>query len=133
MTKNFCDFGDVYEQLNKLRNLERDENKIMNKIAPIVAEDFEKVIPVWNGDKSKMVGTRGAYMKEHMRDHVIYSKAKNGMVEVGFDDEVDWRVHFTEYGTINQRPQLFMEKFIEKEQDKVRGLVFDEINKSVGL
>lgn len=85
MSDNYVDFSDIYKALGELgKDLDREANKIMNDIAPEVAEEFSKRVPYWSNSKAKMSGKRGSYMGEHMRDHVIYSKAKDGYVEIGF-------------------------------------------------
>lgn len=128
MSDNFVDFSDVYKTLRTLgKDIERESNKIMNDIAPDVAQQFAKNIPYWSNSKAKMSGKRGSYMREHMRDHVIYSKAKDGYVEIGFDDEVAWRAHFTELGTIKQPPQHFIEKSIDELAQEVQKRVEQEL------
>lgn len=132
MADNFVDFSDVYKSLNKLGDdVEKIANNIMDEIAPDVAKQFEKRIPVWDGKKSN--GQRGSYMQEHARDHVTYTKAKDGQVEIGFDDEVSWRIHFIEFGTINQPPQHIIEKSLDALADEVQARVEREIMRRLGL
>lgn len=130
MSDNYVDFSDIYKALGELgKDLDREANKIMNDIAPEVAEEFSKRVPYWSNSKAKMSGKRGSYMGEHMRDHVIYSKAKDGYVEIGFDDEVAWRAHFIEFGTIKQPPQHVIEKSLDALSKDVQKRVEDEFRR----
>lgn len=128
MTENYVDFGDVYKVLRSLgKDIERESNKIMNDIAPDVAQQFTKKVPYYQGSKNNMTGKRGLYMEEHMRDNVVYDKAKDGYVEIGFDEDVSWRIHFTELGTIKQPPQNFIEKAIDELAQEVQMRVETEL------
>lgn len=132
MADNYVDFSDIYKALGKLGDdVEKVANNIMDDLAPDVAKEFEKKVPYWRGDKSE--GKRGSYMKEHARDHVTYSKAKDGQVEIGFDDDVSWRIHFIEFGTIHQPPQHIIEKSIDALADEVQARVERELIRRLGL
>lgn len=132
MADNFVDFSDVYKVLGKLGDdVEKVANTIMNDLAPDVAKEFEKKVPYWTGAKNE--GSRGAYMKEHARDHVVYTKAKDGQVEIGFDDDVSWRIHFIEFGTIHQPPQHIIEKSLDALAEDVQARVERELIRRLGL
>ena len=132
MADNYVDFSDVYKVLGKLGDdVEKVADTIMSDLAPDVAKEFEKKVPYWTGAKNG--GSRGAYMKEHARDHVVYTKAKEGQVEIGFDDNVSWRVHFIEFGTINQPPQHIIEKSLDALAEEVRVRVERELIRRLGL
>ena len=132
MADNFVDFSDVYKVLGKLGDdVEKVANTIMNDLAPDVAKECEKKVPYWTGAKNE--GSRGAYMKEHARDHVVYTKAKDGQVEIGFDDDVSWRIHFIEFGTIHQPPQHIIEKSLDALAEDVQARVERELIRRLGL
>ncbi|MRC26304.1 hypothetical protein GH854_33165 [Bacillus thuringiensis] len=134
MADNFVDFSDVYKVLGKLGDdVEKVANGIMNDLAPDVAKEFEKKVPYWTGSKDNMVGKRGTYMQEHARDNVVYTKAKDGQVEIGFDDDVAWRIHFIEFGTIHQPPQHIIEKSLDALAEDVQARVERELIRRLGL
>lgn len=61
---------------------------------------------------------------EHLKEHIIESGLKTTtgtyQVEVGYDRQVGWRVHFPNSGTVKQKPQRFIEKSRSKSESKVR-------------
>lgn len=129
MSDNYVDFSDIYKALSQLgKDVSRESNKIMNDIVPKVAEKFSERLPYWDGSKSS---SGPSYKKAHMKDHVVYSKAKDGVVEIGFDSEVAWRIHFTEFGTIKQPPQHFVEKSLDDLSREVQTMVEIELQRRV--
>lgn len=55
--------------------------------------------------------------KTHMRDNVVFSKPKeDGEIysNVGYGKETASRLHFSNFGTINQRPQHFVERTVNE-------------------
>ncbi len=109
----------------------RVENKAVNEAAGVVANRLEMNTPVWEGVKS--AGSKGDYMLEHAKDHIVQSKAKDGYAEVGFDKEVGWRIHFVEFGTINQRPNSFVEMTQEQVNDEVIEIIARNVKEALGL
>lgn len=126
---NYADFSEAYKALKKLsKNVDRDVNQIMDKeVAPFVVKEMEKRTPKW--DASKYQGKRGSYMLKHAKDHVVASKVKDGRIEVGYDDDVAWRMHFIEFGTIKQRPQHFVKKTLNAIEDEVQDIIAREIKR----
>lgn len=127
MADNFVDVIEAQKALKQAqKNISKVQNKALEEAEKLIADKLKENTPVWNGSKSQ--GKRGAYMLEHAKDHIVYSKVKNGMAEVGFDDEVAWRVHFVEFGTIKQLPKAF----VQKTQIQVEQEVIDLIGKIIG-
>lgn len=103
------DSSSAVQALKRLgANYKKAEAKAINEASDFVKKELVKNTPRYTGLKN--TGKRGKYMLEHAEDHIVNSKAKNGKSEVGFDDDVAWRVHFIEFGTINQRPQAFVQR-----------------------
>lgn len=108
------------------------ERTAVKEAAQYYANQLEESAPVYDGEKYK--GTsRKAYMLEHMKDHVVISKFKDGLIQVGFEKEVSWRVHFTEFGTIKQRPNGFIERTQQSTQNDVFKIMEKAIKKELGL
>lgn len=114
------DISEVTQALKKIKgNYSKAEKYAVEQARDFIAKELEANTPVWNGKKSN--GKRGSYMQEHAKNHVTYSKAKDGSAEVGYDDEVAWRVHFIEFGTFKQKPQAFVQKTqIQVEQEVIK-------------
>lgn len=128
---NFVDFKDVYQALGMVvKNVERAGNKVLDDLAPDLAKKLESRTPVWDG-KNYMDKSRGSYTLEKMRDHIVFSKAKDGRVEIGFDDDVSWRVHFVEFGTMKQPPQAFIQKTIDEIEREIVELIRQRIMKEL--
>jgi HK97 gp10 family phage protein len=72
--------------------------------------------------------------EEHIRDNVKISKIDDdGTITIGFNKNVSWRVHFTELGTIHQRPNNFIERTEKSLQNEVMDLIQRELKKGLGL
>lgn len=123
MSSNYADVSEVIKALQKTtKNIDLKVNKAINEATPVAKRFLIKNTPYWDGSKYTDKN-RGSYTKEHMKDHVVYSKARQGQAEVGFDDVVAWRAHFTNFGTIKQRPQNFIEKTIKELETEVSNII----------
>lgn len=123
MSSNYADVSEVIKALQKTtKNIDLKVNKAVNEATPVAKRVLSKNTPYWDGTKY-LDKSRGSYTKEHMRDHIVYSKARQGQAEVGFDDDVAWRIHFTNFGTIKQRPQNFIEKTIKELENEVSNII----------
>lgn len=69
----------------------------------------------------------------HLDTSVVYQKPKDGETFVGFSKVVSWRAHFVELGTINQRPQGFIERTQRQAHDEVFAEIQKELRKGLGL
>lgn len=75
----------------------------------------------------------------HAKDHVVVSNNKRdkdtgaSYVSVGYPKGIAWRVHFVEFGTIRQKPQLFITKTINETKDTVRETIASTLRKELGL
>lgn len=115
----FVDTSEAQIALKKIqKQLNKAEKRAVEEARDLIASKLKDNTPVWDGKKYN--GSRGNYMQEHAKDHVTYSKVKDGSAEVGYDDDVAWRVHFLEFGTIKQLPQGFVQKTqIQIEQEVI--------------
>lgn len=96
------------------RNIEKELDKLSRKRvraakasvqagAAIFAEGLERNTPIGRNDGHKM----------HMKDNVVYSKPREDgeiYASVGYGKETASRLHFSNFGTIKQRPQHFIER-----------------------
>nr|DAH82278.1 MAG TPA: type I neck protein [Caudoviricetes sp.] len=122
--ENFVDFSEAYKALNKVgKNADSIVAKAINKSAEIGEQELTKRTPYWKGKKYSSADQ--SYKKEHMQKHTTKSKATKGKHEalIGFDEEVSWRVHFTELGTIKQKPQRFIEKTMKDIEKEVESII----------
>ena len=123
MDSNYTDVSEVIKALQKTtKNIDLKVNKAINDATPVAKRVLIKNTPYWDGTKY-LDQNRGSYTKEHMKDHIVYSKARQGQAEVGFDDVVAWRAHFTNFGTIKQRPQAFIQKTIKEIEQEVSNVI----------
>lgn len=115
----FMDTSEAQIALKKIqKQLNKAEKRAVEEARDLIASKLKANTPVWDGKKYN--GSRGNYMQEHAKDHVTYSKVKDGSAEVGYDDDVAWRVHFLEFGTVKQLPQGFVQKTqIQIEQEVI--------------
>lgn len=121
---NYVDFSQVYKRLEKSgKKADLIVSKAVNTAGEKAMNELKQNTPRFNGTKYSRDGQD--YKKEHMRDHVVMSKANknNHVAEVGFDDDVAWMAHFPELGTIKQRPQGFIQKTINSIESEVASII----------
>lgn len=123
MSSNYADVSEVIKALQKTtKNIDLKVNKAINEATPVAKRVLSKNTPYWDGSKYTDKN-RGSYTKEHMKDHIVYSKARQGQAEVGFDDVVAWRVHFVEFGSVKKLPQEFIQKTIKEIEQEVSNVI----------
>lgn len=126
------DSSEVFKALRELKtSVKRVENPALRKAAAYAKPKLEQNTRYWTGKKSS--GKRGSYMKEHAKDHVVIGSVKDGNIDVGYDDDVAWRVHFTEFGTIKQPPQGTVQKTQKQIEDQVTEIIASELKRRLGL
>ncbi|MDT2526029.1 HK97-gp10 family putative phage morphogenesis protein, partial [Enterococcus raffinosus] len=54
-------------------------------------------------------------------------------VDVGYDDEVAWRIHFVEFGSIKQPPQGIVQKTQRQIENQVTEIIANELKRRLGL
>lgn len=122
------DSSSAIQALKKLgRKYQPAERKAVEQASIFVAKKLENNTPVFDGKKSQ--GKKGSYMLKKAKDEVVRSKTKKGSSEIGYSDDVAWRMHFVEFGTINQRPQGFVlrtQREVEQEVIKIMTNVLSE-------
>lgn len=118
--KNYVDFSQAYKAIGKTKKqFEKAEVEALTKAGEFATKELEKNVPVDYDTKT------------HMKDHVVYSKPTKSkpVVEVGFDQEVAWRAHFVEFGTIKQPPQAFMQQTIKDIETQVATIIQNEMRR----
>lgn len=124
---------ELFANLQKLgKKYTRAENKAVNESLDHVEKSLKENTPRWNGKKYEDY-TRGSYTKEHMEDHTTQNRARGGYGEVGFDDNVGWRAHFVEFGTIKQRPQGFVQRTEKEVSREVKRIIERNLKGALGL
>ncbi|MEQ7168399.1 HK97-gp10 family putative phage morphogenesis protein [Enterococcus avium] len=126
------DSSEVFKALRQLKtNVKRVENPALRKAASFAQKKLEQNTPYWDGKKSK--GKRGDYMFEHSKDHVVVGPVQNGKIDVGFDEDVAWRMHFIEFGTVNQPPQGTVQKTEAQIENQITEIIANELKRRLGL
>lgn len=107
------DSSSAIKALKKLgSNYKKAEKKAVSDASLFVQSKLESNTPVYKDSRNG----------KHAKDEVVKSTTKDGYAEIGYSNEVSWRMHFIEFGTINQRPQGFVQRTqreIEKEVVKI--------------
>lgn len=126
------DATEVYKALKEVKaNVQRVESPALRKAGEYAKTELEKNTPRWDGKKSN--GKRGSYMQEHAKDHVVTGSVKNGTIDIGYDKDVSWRMHFIEFGTIKQDPKGFVQKTQKQIEKQVTQIIADEVKRRLGL
>jgi HK97 gp10 family phage protein len=104
----------------------RGQEKIINDAlkagAKLIAKGLEEEAPKSNLNE------------EHIKDNIKISKiSDDGTITIGFNKKVSWRIHFTEFGTIHQRPNNFIERTEIKLQKEVMEIIEKELKRGLGL
>ncbi|EIT85910.1 HK97 gp10 family phage protein [Fictibacillus macauensis ZFHKF-1] len=116
------DTNSVTSELQRLARANRNvETKAMKTVAQKVADQLSVNTPL------------GRYNDAHLREHIVVGTPKDGEIQVGYDKEVSWRVHFAELGTIKQRPQNFVQRTAESMQQDIISMLEEEIRRGLGL
>ncbi|MCM3367866.1 HK97 gp10 family phage protein [Bacillus safensis] len=120
-------FDELQRNLNKMAKKTNKAAKAALEIgAEMYADGLEKNTP-----KSILSGKH-----EHLKDHIVYTKPKvdgEMYVSIGYDKEVAWRVHMTNWGTIKQRPQHFIERTENEFKDVIMAKIQEVYMKGLGL
>ena len=132
----------ITSELQKLGNkAKRISNKAVRESAPIFAEELKAQTPYENvSDRSwkaqtqmdKKTGKKTTF--KHMKDDIQLSGIDQyGHVNVGFGEDTYWRVHFIELGTVNQKPNPFIERTVEETKDDYLDKMSSIIRSELGL
>lgn len=126
------DSSEVFKALRELKtSVKRVENPALRKAAAYAKPKLEQNTPIWTGKKSN--GKRGSYMQEHAKNRVVIGPVKDGNIDVGYDNDVAWRMHFIEFGTINQPPQGIVQKTQKQIENQVTEIIANELKRRLGL
>ncbi|EDN8811024.1 hypothetical protein GJW58_12330 [Listeria monocytogenes] len=100
--------------------------------AKLIADRLLLNTPVWDG--SKYSGSRGDYMQKHAKDNVVFGyNNQTGETLIGYAEDVAWRMHFVNMGTMKQNGQHFIERTITESEAEAYKLVEAEIRRGLGL
>ncbi|AVD56213.1 HK97-gp10 family putative phage morphogenesis protein [Heyndrickxia faecalis] len=130
-----------------LRRLAAKEKKVqragLKKAAEAIADRLRENTPYYDGKRDGKWKAQRQFEKEtgsnngdfaHLRDDIKISNMNQfGEVFVGFGKETYWRVHFTEMGTIKQKPQAFIQRTEEEMRRKVMTIMVKEFKRGLGL
>ncbi|MFZ7734499.1 HK97-gp10 family putative phage morphogenesis protein [Bacillus velezensis] len=122
-----------------IKNIEKELNKLARKNvraaksavsagAQIYAAGLEKNTPRGRGDQDPH--------KTHMKDNVVYLKPReDGEIysNVGYGKETAARLHFSNFGTIKQRPQHFVERTVNEYTGAVLQKVQEVYRRELGI
>ncbi|MFD2869833.1 HK97-gp10 family putative phage morphogenesis protein [Kurthia populi] len=130
----------------ELRRLAGQSRKVLkrsvDKGAQVVATKLRQNTPFYDGKRDgkwraqrqidRQNGNVGNY--PHLKDDIVVGNVDQfGRVQIGFGQKTYWRAHFVESGTINQRPQNFMERTTHETRSEFIVIVEDEIKRGFGL
>jgi len=102
----------------------RVRNRALKQGAQAVADRLRQNTPKDKEDNNE----------KHMQDDIVVSGIDQyGDIKIGYGKETAWRVHFTEMGTIKQRPQGFIQRTEEEMKEEFIRIVETEIRKGLGL
>lgn len=102
----------------------RVRNKALKKAGEAIADRLRENTPIDTTDGNE----------KHMKDDIVISNVDQyGEIKIGYGHETYWRVHFTEMGTIKQRPQHFIERTEQEMQEEVMRIIQEELRKGLGL
>ncbi|AMW98451.1 HK97-gp10 family putative phage morphogenesis protein [Rummeliibacillus stabekisii] len=119
-------------------------NKAVRKASEVVVKSLEENTPLareksrdgsWKAQRQyENANSLKRTKYSHLRDDIVTSNVnQEGRMQVGFSKDTYWRAHFPEMGTINQKPQGFMEKTTHESQDEFFNELSKELKKGLGL
>lgn len=119
----------------------RISRKAVRKAIPIFEEALKKNTPYetvsdrsWKAQRQMDEKTGKKSEFKHMRDDIQLSGIDQyGHVNVGFGEDTYWRVHFIELGTVNQKPNPFIERTVEETKDDYLDKMSSIIRSELGL
>lgn len=128
-------YDELMLQIENLgKSADREVGKALRSSAEILKKGLEKNTP-----DSLIKNPR----HPNARHNVVITNVKTNKdtgakyITVGYSgkhpNDVSWRIHFVEFGSIRQRPQLFMEKTINETKDKVRNEIMKHLKKGLNL
>lgn len=127
MAEDLQGYEDTQKALDKMARKSTKAGKIaLAEGGKILAKGLEKNTPP--GRESKH--------KTHMKDDVVYSKPKEDgelFVSVGYGKETASRIHFSNFGTIKQPPQHFMERTENEYAQEVLNVIAQIYSREMGL
>ncbi|MFC6292516.1 hypothetical protein BHU61_06750 [Macrococcus epidermidis] len=117
--------NDISKNLLKMvRNIEGAEKRIVNAGAKVDFEEIKNNLSVGSG-KSRDTLTIGEFKRD----------SNGGYVLIGWTEEskVAYRVHFVEWGTVHQPPQLKITNALRMSQNKKLKAMKEEIKRSLKI
>lgn len=126
MANNDVTIEGIDENLKRLASQnKRVTNKALKKGAEYVRKTLEQNTPT---------GKSGIHLKDNT---VVANMDQNGEIKIGFNgkgtNDVSWRVHFVELGTMKQPPQAFIQRTQAQTKERFFSMVAEELKKGLGL
>lgn len=126
MANNDVTIEGIDENLKRLASQnKRVTNKALKKGAEYVRKTLEQNTPT---------GKSGIHLKDNT---VVTNMDQNGEIKIGFNgkgaNDVSWRVHFVELGTMKQPPQAFIQRTQAQTKERFFSIVAEELKKGLGL
>lgn len=127
MTEDLQGYADTQKALNKMaRKSTRAGKTALTEGGKLLAKGLEKNTPMAGDSKHKT----------HMNENVVYSKPKEDgelSVSVGYGKETASRIHFSNFGTIKQPPQHYMERTENEYAQEVLHVIGQIYAREMGL
>lgn len=121
-----------------LRRLARQQKSVYDvallKAAEVLAEELEANTPKQTARDGQIDrSTRAGHA--HLQNNVVFSldEYEEAKVLIGYTEDVAWRAHFPELGTIKQKPQGFMERTTNSSMNKAVKVLERELRKGLGM
>ncbi|MEC1663350.1 HK97-gp10 family putative phage morphogenesis protein [Bacillus halotolerans] len=127
MAEDLQGLAETEKALDKLARRSTKAKKIaVLEGGKIFAEGLERNTPPGRNSKHN----------PHMKDNVVYSKPREDgevYVSVGYSKETASRMHFSNFGTIKQPPQHYMERTENQYAQEVMNVIAQIYSREMGL
>ncbi len=124
----------ITEELKMIpRNLEQEKIPMLKKIANIVKENVEEVLPESDIDATATNpdGTKYTHMKNDVKASIKTDKMGNTYAIVRGGKKTGFKWHLVDNGTSKSRALHFTDKAMKKSEDEIDYVVSDVLNKAV--
>lgn len=104
------------------------------KAAKVLADELEANTPK-QSERGGQIDRRTRASHAHMQNNVVFSldEHEEAKVLIGYTEDVAWRAHFPEFGTIKQQPQGFMERTTNASMQRAVNVLENELRRGLGL
>lgn len=132
MAGNDVEIIGIEENLKRLAGQnKRVRNKALKTGAELMENRLKLATPRGITQQKK---SKDGTPHKHLTEHTTFSNVNaNGEIVIGYDESVNYRVHFIELGTIHQMPQAFIQRTQKETEQEFFNLVASELRKGLGL